>query len=178
MYQIHITIELGLQTVNYHTLQEIGRGHGLAEFIDGVLQIKNFNFALCVHVILNLPGDEMIDVIETAKFLSALKIEMVKIHSLYIAKNSILCDLYENGTITICSKDEYLERLIVFLEYLSPEIAIERLFSRIPEDDAVFCNWGVSWWKLKSELEALMLERNSYQGKQYDYLNGAALKLL
>ncbi len=29
---IHITVELGLQTVNYHTLDRIERGHSLAEF--------------------------------------------------------------------------------------------------------------------------------------------------
>ena len=43
-------------------------------------------------------------------------------------------------------KKKYLNRLILFLEYLRPDIAIERLFSRIPEKDAVFCNWGTSWW--------------------------------
>ena len=30
-YQIEINFELGLQTVNYHTLKKINRGHGLGE---------------------------------------------------------------------------------------------------------------------------------------------------
>ena len=34
MYKTDITIELGLQTANYHTLLQINRGHTLAEFID------------------------------------------------------------------------------------------------------------------------------------------------
>ena len=37
---IDINIELGLQSVNYHTLDQINRGHGLAEYIDAVLRIK------------------------------------------------------------------------------------------------------------------------------------------
>ena len=37
---IQITIELGLQTVNYHTLKRISRGHTLAEYIDAVLRIS------------------------------------------------------------------------------------------------------------------------------------------
>ena len=83
-------MELGLQTANYHTLQKIQRGHSLAEFIDAVLEIKKYGFDICAHVILNLPGDTMEDAKETAKILSALEIDIVKIHSLYIAKNTLL----------------------------------------------------------------------------------------
>ena len=153
-FQVEITLELGLQTVNYHTLRNIHRGHTLAEFIDAMWMIRDYHFDTCAHVILNLPGDDLIDAIESAKILSALQVSTVKLHSLYIAKNTRLCEAYENGTITLCSKEDYITRAITFLEYLNPEIAVERLFSRIPENDAVFCNWGTSWWKLKDENEA------------------------
>ncbi|MGN1267201.1 MAG: TIGR01212 family radical SAM protein [Dorea sp.] len=177
-YHVEITIELGLQTANYHTLQFIDRGHTLAEFLDAVLNIHKYGFEICTHVILNLPGDTMEDCIETAKILSALRIPVVKIHSLYIAKNTRLCEQYENGTIALCSKEEYIDRLITFLEHLNPEIVVERLFSRVPEKDAVFSNWGTSWWKLKDEVIDKMISGEHYQGKQFHYLGGAALKLL
>lgn len=177
-YQVKISVELGLQTVNYHTLNAIGRGHTLAEFIDAVLKVHSFGFEVCAHVILNLPGDNLEDSIETARFLSALRIDAVKIHSLYIAKGTRLCDAYENGTITVCSKEEYFERLINFLDYLDPDMAVQRLFSRLPEKDALFCNWGSSWWKLKDELEARMQRGGHYQGRLFHYLDGAALSLL
>lgn len=172
---LSVTIELGLQTANYHTLDSIRRGHGLAEYIDAMLMIRKYGFTVCTHVILNLPGDTMRDVIETAKILSALKCDIVKAHSLYIAKNTILCNEYENGTIELCTKEEYLKRLVTFLEYLDPSMIVERLFSRIPEADAAFSNWGTSWWKLQDELFALMEQTGSYQGKAFDYLNGAAM---
>lgn len=178
VYGVDINIELGLQTVNYHTLDAIDRGHGLAEFIDAVLQIKKYPFTVCAHVILNLPQDQMRDTIETAKILSALQIDIVKLHSLYIAKNTKLSKLYKDGTIKICSKDEYLERVIQFLEHLAPDIVVERLFSRVPEADAEFSNWNTSWWKLQDELLAKMNERDSCQGRKFDYLNGGALKKL
>lgn len=177
-YHVAINIELGLQTANYHTLDFIHRGHGLAEFLDAVLCIKKYPFTICTHIILNLPGDTLRDAIETAKILSALHIDIVKLHSLYIAKNTILSEQYRDGTIEICSKDEYLERVIAFLEYLSPEIIVERLFSRIPEDDADFSNWGTSWWKLQDELYEKMQEQNTKQGMKFYYLSGSALKKL
>ena len=177
-YSVEITLELGLQTVNYHTLDDIQRGHGLAEYLDAVRCIQMYDFTICTHVILNLPGDTRRDAIETAKILSALRIPIVKIHSLYIAKNTLLCNAYENGTIAVCSKEEYLQRLADFLEYLSPDIVVERLFSRVPEEDAVFSNWGTSWWKLQEEFEQEMQRRNSRQGIRCSYLNGAALQKL
>ncbi len=175
---IEITIELGLQTVNYHTLLQINRGHTLAEYVDAVMQIKEYGFEICTHMILNLPGDKEEDVVESAKFLSAMRIQTVKIHSLYIAKNTQLCEDYENGTITLCSKEEYIDRLIRFLEFLSPSIAVERLFSRVPEEDSVFCNWGNSWRKLLEETQKKMEALHTYQGRCFHYLSGAALNQL
>ncbi len=173
-----ITIELGLQSTNCHTLQSIHRGHSLAEFIDAVLMIRDYPFEICTHVILNLPGDDLTDAIEMAKVLSALRIQVVKAHSLYIAPNTKLYDLYTSGTITLCSKEEYIERAAYFLAYLNPEIAVERMFSRIPETDSVFCNWGNSWWKLRDELFAYMKSHELTQGCSYHYLGGSALRLL
>lgn len=177
-YGTEITLELGLQTANYHTLAKINRGHTLAEFLDAVYMIRKYSFDICAHVILNLPWDDEMDVTETAKILSALRIATVKAHSLYIAKNTQLCREYENGTISLCSKEEYLNRLILFLEHLSPDIAVERLFSRVPEAESVFCNWGTSWWKLRDELVELMERDSRYQGRRCQYLNGAALNKL
>ena len=173
---IDINIELGLQSANYHTLDFIQRGHGLAEYIDAVLRIKKYGFSICTHIILNLPGDTMRDSIETAKILSALQIDIVKLHSLYIAKNTKLSEQYKDGTITLCSKEEYIQRLITFLEYLSPEIVVERLFSRVPAEDAEFSNWSTSWWKLQDEVLETMEQQGAYQGKNYTYCNGSALK--
>ena len=129
---IHIHFELGLQTVNYHTLDAICRGHGLAEFIDSVLRIKKYRFTICVHMILNLPGDTLSDIKEGAHILSVLPIDVVKLHSLYIAKASAMGEAYQRGELHICSKDEYFNRLKIFLENLRSDIAVERLFSRLP----------------------------------------------
>lgn len=176
--QVEINIELGLQTVNYHTLDAINRGHSLAEYIDAMLRIKKYPFTVCTHVILNLPQDSIRDVIETAKIVSALGTDIVKAHSLYIAKNTQLSEEYKSGRIEICSKEEYFERVIAFINHLAPDIIVERLFSRVPEEDSDFSNWNTSWWKLQDELIDAMQREEAYQGKYFDYLNGSALNKL
>ena len=90
--------------------------------------------------------------------------------------NPMMAEDYCDGHLDICSKEEYFERIRRMLENMAPSIAVERLFSRIPEKDAVFCNWQTSWWKLKDEFEAYMRACNSYQGKYFNYRDGSALK--
>lgn len=173
---LDINIELGLQTVNYHTLARINRGHTLAEFIDAVLRVKRRGFETCVHLILNLPWDDMADTVENARVLSALGIEYVKLHSLYVVKRTPLGDLYEKGEFAIISMDEYIERVAAFLEYLSPDVVIQRLVGRGPRESLLFSNWGVSWWVVKQRIEEYLEKNDLRQGKKFDYLNGKAVR--
>lgn len=174
-YNIRISMEYGLQTVNYHTLNQINRGHTLAEYLDAVLMTASYNFEICTHLILNLPGDSMEDVIETAKIVSALPVQIVKLHSLYIPKGSTLYEEYEHGKITLCTEEEYLNRLTEFICHVRKDMVIERLFSRVPKEDASFSNWGISWWKLRDMFDRIMEDKGYIQGCKCNYLNGAAL---
>ncbi|SCY27318.1 TIGR01212 family radical SAM protein [Alkaliphilus peptidifermentans] len=173
---LEISIELGLQTVNYHTLKKINRGHTLAEFIDAVTAIKSFGFEICAHLILNLPWDNIEDVIENAKIVSALRVDQVKLHALYIIENTILGEMYKTGEIKITPVEEYKERVITFLEFLYPNIVVQRLIGRAPEENALFVNWNMSWWKIRDEIHGEMINENRYQGKKANYLEGKALK--
>jgi radical SAM protein (TIGR01212 family) len=173
---VKITIELGLQTVNYKTLKIINRGHGLAEFIDAVYRIKSHGFKVCAHLIIDLPWDDIVDVIEAAKVLSALRVDYVKLHALYIVKNTRLAELYANEEVTLLTKEDYINRVIEFLMYLDKDIVLQRLIGRAPEKDTITANWNTSWWKIKDELLEKMIINGYRQGMKCNYLNGRALK--
>lgn len=175
-YNIDITIELGLQTANYKTLNKINRGHTLAEYIQAVNLVKSYNFNICTHVILNFPWDTIEDTIETAKILSILNTDFVKIHALYIEKNTILAKQYLNKEFSMLPVEDYIEKTITFLEYLSPKIAIQRIIGRAPEEFTLFSNWGMSWWKIKDMIEQKMITENRFQGKLFNYSSDKALK--
>ncbi len=172
--KIDIVVELGLQTVNYKSLKIMNRGHSLAEFIDAVNTLNSNNLEVCAHYIVDFPTDDMDDVIEGAKILSALRIGQVKCHSLYILKDTVLDEMYQSGAIKLITTDEYIERIITFLEYLNPEIVVQRLLGRAPKDRTSFCNWGLSWWKLRDMIEEKMRMEDRFQGKKFNYLNGSA----
>lgn len=174
----NITIELGLQTVNYKSLIKINRGHTLAEFLDSVNMIKKYDFKICAHVILNLPLDDMTDVIETAKIISAMKIEFVKLHSLFIVKNTKIEQEFLNGEYNPLCEDDYIKRVIMFLRYLDENIYLQRLIGRASKEESpnINCNFGKSWRKILNDIEKIMQKENIYQGDLCNYLGGRAVK--
>ena len=161
---INMSIELGLQTANYHTLKKINRGHGLAEFIRAVILCKKYNFSVCAHAILNLPWDDRSDVAETARIMSALEVDGVKLHSLNILKDTELARMYEAGEVEEPKRDEYVERALIFLRNTSPSIAVHRLIGRAPEEISVVENFNNSWRSVYDEIVSEMKKRNLYQG--------------
>ena len=161
---IDITIELGLQTANYKTLRILNRGESLADFILACNLINKYGFRISTHVILALPWDEISDTIETARILNALNVKEVKIHSLFIAKNTKLGQMYKEGQIALKSKEEYQKNVIEFLRYIDPNCAIARLVGRAPEEDTIFCNWDRSWWLIRDEIVDFMMENSIEQG--------------
>lgn len=172
---VGVELELGLQTVNYRTLAAVRRGHGLAEFIDAVLRAREHGLTVCAHLILNLPGDERLDVVETARVVSALRVAAVKLHALYVLKDTPLGADYLAGRFIPVSAEEYIERVILFLEHLHPDIAVQRLLGRAPAARTLFCNWGLSWRRIHERIVAEMEARDTRQGRRCDYLNGKAL---
>lgn len=177
---IDITIELGLQTANYKTLKILNRGESLADFIEACTLINRYGFRISTHVILALPWDDIDDTIETARILNALNVKEVKIHSLFIVKNTKLAKMYENGEVSLKTKEDYQKNVIEFLRYISPDCAIGRLVGRAPKEDTIFCNWDRSWWLIRDEIIEYMEDNQIKQGDKsqkiiYEKIKGEKL---
>ncbi len=165
--RVNVTVEFGLQTINSKTLRILRRGHGVAEFIDAVLRSKTHNLDVIAHVIVDLPWDDLQDVVDTARTLSALKVDGVKMHSLYVVKDTPLEMMVKTSEVKLLSFEEYLERVILFLENLSPEIVIHRLVSDPPIGMTMLANWGKSKSEIVSIIERELEKRDSWQGKNW-----------
>lgn len=159
-----VTVEIGLQTPNYHSLKKLNRGHGLSEFIDAALKLKKRNLNVCTHIIIGLPWDDDLDIVECAKILNVLNIDEVKIHALYILKDTALGKMYERGEIDPISLDDYKKKVILFLRNLKDDIIVERIIGRAPYENSLFCNWNTSWWKIRDEIIEVMHENGYTQG--------------
>ncbi len=163
---IQVSFDVGLQTANYHTLVKINRGHTLGEYIYAVSLLKRYGFEVVSHVILNLPGDNTLDVVESAKIISALGVDGVKLHSLYIVEGSVFGEMFKLGKLQLGTLEEYVERAVTFLENLSPRIVIHRLVADPPLTGTLFGNWGMTKTEIINLIENRLKEKDTYQGKR------------
>lgn len=161
---IDITFELGLQTANYRSLDILNRGESLADYILSVNMLNEYKFRVCTHLILSLPWDDLRDVVETARIVNALAVKEIKIHSLFIVKNTKLAKMYEENKIQMISKEEYENNVIEFLRYIDKDVAVARIVGRAPEEETIFCNWDTSWWKIRDEIIQAMNDKGIVQG--------------
>ena len=136
-----VWIEYGLQSVHDKTLEFINRGHNYDDFLRAFILTRSYPTKVCVHVILGLPGETEDMMMETAKEMSRIKIDAIKIHPLHVVKGTALEKLYNDGSYVPLSLDEYSRILKEFLTYLSPDIIIQRLSAYCPKEILVSPDW-------------------------------------
>lgn len=159
-----LTVELGLQSSNEKTLNFINRGHTVNDFTKAVLKLQKRNIFTVAHIIDGLPYENKNDMINTIKYLNNLKINGIKIHMLYISKNTKLARIYENKNFPILSKEEYIDIVCEQLRNLDENIVIERITGDPIVDELIEPKWLVKKFCVLNDIDKEMVKRNIYQG--------------
>ena len=168
-----VWLEYGLQSIHRKTLDYINRGHYFEEFVGAVKETrKREKIKICAHVIIGLPyewrkREDKNMILETARAISELKLDGVKIHPLHIIKGTKLEEIYKNGGYEPLSLDEYIDLAVSFLESLSPEIIIQRISADCPSDLLVAPDWILNKQGVLRKIESKLERGNSYQGKKF-----------
>ncbi len=159
-----LTVELGLQTIHEKTTKLINRCHDLKCFEDMVKKLKQKNIFTVVHIINGLPDETKDMMIQTVKYLNNLNIDGIKIHMLSVLKDTPLAKLYEIKPFHLLSEEEYVNIVCDQLEYLKPEIIIQRLTGDPMTDDLIAPLWLPKKTQVLNDIDKEMAKRNSYQG--------------
>lgn len=158
-----LTIELGLQTIHEKTSILINRCHSLKQFEDMVVKLRKRNINVCVHIINGLPYETEEMMLDTVRYLNKLDIQGIKIHMLYIIKDTVIDTMYKKERFKILSKEEYIDIVIKQLELLRPEIVINRITSDPDKETLVEPRWLVDKCQLLNDIDKEMKRRNTYQ---------------
>ena len=159
-----VQIELGLQTIHEKTSTLINRGHSLKQFDDCIKRLKDAKISTVVHIINGLPYETHDMMIETAKYVGSLGIDGIKIHMLYVMKDTKLLDLYEKEKFHILSRDEYVSIVAEQLEYLPLSMIIHRLTGDSAKDLLVEPLWSLKKFIVLNEIDKYMRKNKIYQG--------------
>ena len=165
----YLTIELGLQTIHEGTSKLINRGHDLNCFNDMVKKLRNRNINVVVHIINGLPYETKEMMLETARYLSSLDIQGIKIHMLHILSDTALANLYEKEHFHVLTREEYVDIVCSQLELLREDIVIHRITGDPNTDDLIEPKWLIKKFGVLNEIDKEMVKRNSYQGKLKKY---------
>lgn len=166
--QYDITIEYGLESISDETLRKINRGHDVQSYLDAIEITRNRGIKICTHMIFGFPWEKEELWLNSAEWLSAQKIDFLKVHQLHVVKDTVLERMYAKKPFPLMDQKSYFKLITQFLERLSPDIVIQRLFGEAPLHTIIAPNWGIRNYDLLQLFDLTLEEMDSWQGKQYN----------
>ena len=160
-----LLVEYGLQSIHDRSLDWLGRRHRYDAFLDAVERSRRRGLRIGAHVIVGLPGETRGDVQATACELARLRIHAVKLHNLYVARNTPLAELWSGGEIKLPDRDAYADLVVDFLERLHPECVIDRLSADAPPEYLVAPAWCGEKAAVRAAIHAELQRRDTWQGR-------------
>jgi len=169
----YISIELGIQTLYDNQLLFLSRGHDRESSLNAIQKIKNIScLNLCVHLMFGLPEETDQHIIDTAKILSELEVDGVKLHNLHVLRNTPLETMYLKSQFTPIDLQEYTRKVTLFLENLSPNIFVHRLVAVASKwDELVAPKWTQEKMRPYQYIEDYLTSNNTWQGRIFSLNN-------
>ena len=162
-----IWLEYGLQSASDETLKFINRGHDLRCFREAIKKTSNRGIKICVHVILGLPHENRRDMLNTARTISDLEVDGIKLHLLYVVKGTQLETHYRQGKYTCLEQQEYVDLVCDFIERIPADIIIQRLTGDPHPPELVAPKWALKKSETLAKIRNTLEKRDSWQGCKY-----------
>lgn len=166
-----ILIEYGIESTDDDRLRMLNRGHTFAQTCSAIERTSARGIFTAGHVILGLPGDTETSILEEASTLSALPVDILKLHQLQIVEGTPLAVTYkanpEKFNLFFETPEAYLDLVCRFLQRLRPDIVLERFTSQCPSDLLLAPRWGLKNYEFVELLKKRMKELHVFQGQLY-----------
>lgn len=164
----YVCVELGLQTSNDNTGILINRGYSSCHFTDAVRLLNDANIDVVSHIMVGLPGENFDDLKNTVDFINFHNIQGLKIHSTYVVKNTVLANMYFDGSYEPISLEYYLKSLTYVVTHISPDVVIHRISGDAPKDLLIAPDWNLHKKWVLNGFDKILREQNLWQGKYYN----------
>lgn len=162
-----ILIEYGLQSIYDKSLEFINRGHDYKTFLDAVDLTQNRGIHIGAHLIAGFPTETREEMLAMADEISLLNIGFLKVHQLQIVKDTPLENMYKEDPFHAFGYEEYLDFIADFIERVSPDIVLQRLFATAPDNILIAPRWDRNRHRILNDIEKTLESRDTFQGKKY-----------
>ncbi|MGE6488100.1 TIGR01212 family radical SAM protein [Paenisporosarcina sp. NPDC076898] len=163
----YLWVELGLQTVHERTAKLINRAHDYDCYVEGVQKLRKHGIRICAHIINGLPLEDKEMMMETAREVSKLDVQGIKIHLLHLLKGTPMIKQYEKGMVEFMDQEAYVQLVVDQLELLPPEMVIHRITGDGPINLMIGPMWSVNKWSVLNAIDAELVRRDSWQGRLF-----------
>ncbi|MCS5423190.1 MULTISPECIES: TIGR01212 family radical SAM protein [Psychrilyobacter] len=159
-------IELGLQTTDEKTAENINRGWKLEVFDDIMSKLNNRDIKVVAHIILGLPNESFETMLASIRHIVREKVWGVKFHLLHIIKNTNLEKLYIETKFHTLTKEEYIELIAKGIGILDKDMVIHRLTGDGSRETLMEPKWSLDKRNVLNSIEKYLKENNVSQGDQ------------
>lgn len=163
-----VIVEYGIESVDNATLKRINRGHTFECSRDAIIATHERGILTGGHIILGLPGETADDNIRQAAEISALPLDILKLHQLQIIRGTQLAEDYLSNPFKLYTADEYIDVCIRYIERLRKDLVLERFVSQSPADMLIAPKWGIKNHEFTDRLVNEMKRRETWQGRLMD----------
>lgn len=160
-----VIVEYGIESVDNATLKRINRGHTFECSRDAIIATHERGILTGGHIILGLPGETAEDNIRQAAEISALPLDILKLHQLQIIRGTQLAEDYLCKPFKLYTADEYIDVCIRYIERLRKDLVLERFVSQSPADMLIAPKWGIKNHEFTDRLVNELKRRRTWQGR-------------
>ncbi len=162
-----IWVEIGQQSLHYHTCEYTNRQHGISEVLAVTEKAHDRGILVNLFIILGLPDETPSEMIENAKIASAIGTDSLKIYPLMVMENTRLAEQYMKGRYRPISRLEYLNLVADFLEHLNPHILVQRISKDAGVEKKNAPEWNTHRFLVGPGIEKVLAIRGTKQGSRY-----------
>lgn len=165
--QCFVLLEYGVETTDDRTLRRINRGHTYACAADAVKRTAERGIAVGAHLILGLPGETRMQMVERADEISRLPLDTLKLHQLQVLSGTRMAEEFATAPDDFVpfTVQTYAATVVDFLERLRPDVAVERFASQSPRDLLVWPDWGMKNYEFTEVVKRELERRDTRQGR-------------
>lgn len=140
-----VFVEIGAETFHDSTLSLINRGHTAQQTADAVNRLAKRGIRVGLHLIMGLPSETEMMMLDSIKEACYLPIDSLKMHHLQVISSTPLYEGIQRGRYDVVpfSMDDYLELCVRIVNIVPRTIAIERFLASSPQEKVVAPKWGI-----------------------------------
>lgn len=161
-------VELGLQSIHEKTEKFIRRGYPLAAYDKAIGDLKRNNIKTVTHLIIGFPNESKDQILQSVKHVAKTNTWGIKLHSLYIQRDTDLYNYYRKNPFTIMPMDEYISIIVESLELLPKSMVVHRITGDGKRDLLVEPKWSLNKLKVLTSIDKELKKRDTFQAKGFD----------